>query len=75
MLFSDSWRAPEADGEICYRDDLAYATPYVKGVMSDFIDDYIAEGGTNYEVALSKGFDYFDLDSQRRKLRNRRLGF
>ena len=67
MLFSDEITTPEGNGENCYGTELAFATPYVKNVMSQFIDDYTPGGGTDYERAIEKGFSYFDPDSTRRK--------
>ena len=67
MLFSDEITTPEGNGENCYGTELAFATPYVKNVMSQFIDDYTTGGETDYEIAIEKGFSYFDPSSTRRK--------
>ena len=74
MLFSDEITTPEGNGENCYGTELAFATPYVKNVMSQFIDDYTTGGETDYEIAIEKGFSYFDPSSTRRKRLTRFLG-
>ena len=57
VQFSSSANTPlNIKTEDCYSDQMAFATPEVKGHLGDFVKDITAEGITNYGAGLDLAF-------------------
>lgn len=66
VLFSFGYETPYIEGENCYQEKLAFATPYVINRLNDYITDYEVEQSTNYKPGLRKAFSYFEETTTRR---------
>ena len=68
MFFDDNTLTPSASGENCYDTDLAFATPYVKTILSDFIEATPhSDANNNWENAFDKAFSYLEQSSGDRR--------